>query len=89
MQIFSRTQREIGMSRYSVSEHATHTVVILRWSVALSTRSGPQFIFYPMGRETVLTPVQWNIGEFPVFTNVSGTESGPLPAQNKAIVGSG
>ncbi|KAJ9299719.1 CAZyme family GH43 [Paecilomyces variotii] len=46
------------------------------WAVALSTRSGPEFLNYPMGRETVLTSVTWDRGEWPVFTNVSGTENG-------------
>ncbi|KAF9041681.1 glycoside hydrolase family 43 protein [Panaeolus papilionaceus] len=60
------------------------------WGVALSTRSGPDFVYYPMGRETVLTPVTWNNGEFPIFTQVNGMESGwPLPAPNRNIPGNG
>ncbi|KAL5362574.1 glycosyl hydrolase [Aspergillus floccosus] len=46
------------------------------WAAALSTRSGPDFKNYPMGRETVLTPVTWDSGEWPIFQAVSGTESG-------------
>ncbi|TVY84292.1 Non-reducing end alpha-L-arabinofuranosidase BoGH43A [Lachnellula suecica] len=41
------------------------------WAVALSVRQGPDGS-YPMGRETVLTPVTWEEGEWPIFTNVSG-----------------
>lgn len=60
------------------------------WGVALSTRSGPDFVNYPMGRETVLTSVTWADGEFPVWTNVSGQESGwALPPANKDIGGPG
>ncbi|TAQ88821.1 hypothetical protein B7494_g2846 [Chlorociboria aeruginascens] len=41
------------------------------WAVALSVRQGPDGS-YPMGRETSLTPVKWEEGEWPIFTNVSG-----------------
>lgn len=60
---------------------------VSRWSVALSTRSGPEYVYYPMGRETVLTPAQWKAGEFPTFTPVRGVEAGPLPAPNKDVGG--
>ena len=46
------------------------------WAVALSTRSGPDFLNYPMGRETIMTPVTWKEGDWPVFQNVTGIESG-------------
>lgn len=46
------------------------------WAVALSTRSGPEYLNYPMGRETVLTRVTWEKDDWPIFQNVSGTESG-------------
>ena len=46
------------------------------WGVALSTRSGPDYLVYPMGRETVLTAVTWKEGGWPIFTNVSGNFSG-------------
>ncbi|KAM0820018.1 putative Glycosyl hydrolase [Seiridium cardinale] len=60
------------------------------WAVALSTRSGPDYLNYPMGRETVLTPVTWAEGEFPVFTAVSGEMSGwPLPSTASDIHGEG
>ncbi|OAA62684.1 glycoside hydrolase family 43 protein [Niveomyces insectorum RCEF 264] len=55
------------------------------WGVALATRSGPAYVHYPMGRETVLTSVQWGNGNgngsasWPLFTPVRGTMSGPLP----------
>lgn len=60
------------------------------WGPALSTRSGPEFVHYLMGRETILTPVTWDWGEFPVWTNVSGVESGwAMPPSNKDIGGPG
>lgn len=60
------------------------------WGVALSTRSGPGDQYYPMGRETVMTAVTWNEGEFPVWTNISGVVNGwALPPENKDIGGSG
>ncbi len=58
------------------------------WAVALATRSGPAYIHYPMGRETVLTPVAWEAGEgtasnnssgWPHFASVQGHMQGPLP----------
>lgn len=45
------------------------------WGVALSTRSGPDYLYYPMGRETVMTAVSWPEGEYPTWTPVSGEVS--------------
>ncbi|KAI3401507.1 hypothetical protein diail_10941 [Diaporthe ilicicola] len=60
------------------------------WGVALATRSGPGDTYYPMGRETVLTAVTWEEGQFPVWTNISGQESGwAMPPVNKEIAGTG
>ncbi|RDW59426.1 hypothetical protein BP6252_12513 [Coleophoma cylindrospora] len=60
------------------------------WGSALATRSGPAFENYPMGRETVLFPVTWNEGEWPVLQPVRGQMSGwSLPPQTRAISGSG
>lgn len=61
------------------------------WGVALSTRSGPEFIIYPMGRETVLYPVAWNKGEWPVLAPVRGVMGSQylLPASGKPIAGNG
>ena len=60
------------------------------WGSALATRSGPAWQNYPMGRETVLFPVTWKTGEWPVLQPVRGKMSGwPLPPQTKAIPGSG
>lgn len=39
------------------------------WGVALATRSGPEYITYPMGRETVLTNVTWENGSWPTFND--------------------
>ncbi|OCL02904.1 glycoside hydrolase family 43 protein [Glonium stellatum] len=60
------------------------------WGVALSTRSGPDYLTYPMGRETVLAPVTWETGKWPIWSNVSGQMSGwPLPPTDTGIGGSG
>ena len=50
------------------------------WGVALSTRSGPEYEVFPMGRETVMSPVTWENGSWPVWSNIRGVMSGwPLP----------
>lgn len=60
------------------------------WGVALATRSGPEYEVYPMGRETVLYPVTWDEGEWPVFQPVRGVMSGwELPATDLSPPGSG
>lgn len=60
------------------------------WGVALATRSGPDFVTYPMGRETVLYPVTWNEGEWPVLSPVRGRMEGwPLPPAEVSIAESG
>ncbi|KAH9890189.1 glycosyl hydrolase [Xylariomycetidae sp. FL2044] len=60
------------------------------WGVALSTRSGPAYLNYPMGRETIMVPVTWAEGEFPVWSPVNGEMSGwPMPDANLEIDGSG
>ncbi|KAI0152671.1 glycoside hydrolase family 43 protein [Xylariaceae sp. FL1272] len=54
------------------------------WGVALSTRSGPEYLHYPMGRETVIVPVTWESGEFPIWEPVRGKMSGwPLLGQDQ------
>jgi beta-xylosidase len=45
------------------------------WAVALSVRQGPDGS-YPMGRETVLTPVTWAPNDWPVFEKVTGQMEG-------------
>ncbi|KAG8165853.1 hypothetical protein KVR01_004405 [Diaporthe batatas] len=68
------------------------------WAVALAVRAGgtygekpgPYFGNLPMGRETVLAPVTWEEGEFPVFTPVTGDMSGwPLPPEAHLEEGEG
>ncbi|KAI3317765.1 glycoside hydrolase family 43 protein [Xylariaceae sp. AK1471] len=60
------------------------------WGVALSTRAGPEYINYPMGRETVMVPVTWKKGEFPIWSPVRGEMSGwGMPKSNKDIAGPG
>ncbi|KAF9258368.1 xylosidase : arabinofuranosidase [Marasmius fiardii PR-910] len=60
------------------------------WGVALSTRSGPEWKNYPMGRETILTPVSWATNDWPVMDRVKGKQRGwPLPPPNKNVPGKG
>ena len=46
-------------------------------------------MYYPMGRETILTPSQWKEGEFPTFRPVRVAEEGPLPPARMDIPGTG
>ncbi|KAI1424650.1 glycosyl hydrolase [Xylaria sp. FL1777] len=60
------------------------------WGVALSTRSGPEYLNFPMGRETVMVPVTWEKDKFPIWTPVKGEMSGwAMPKANKEIPGAG
>jgi beta-xylosidase len=60
------------------------------WGTALATRWGNNGLYYPMGRETVLFPVTWNTGEWPIMQPVMGKMSGwELPAQSRDIPGDG
>ncbi|KAI0048585.1 glycoside hydrolase family 43 protein [Auriscalpium vulgare] len=59
------------------------------WAVALSTRNGTAN--FPMGRETILTPVVWS-GDWPVFNgavpgHIYPQMSGPLPVPKSAVAG--
>ncbi|KAL6410115.1 glycoside hydrolase family 43 protein [Ilyonectria robusta] len=76
------------------------------WGVALSTRSGPTWdkfpditndsvlyrpnSTYPMGRETVLFPVTWRQGEWPIMEPVRGLMTGwPIFPSAKKLPGDG
>jgi beta-xylosidase len=60
------------------------------WGTSLATRSGPAYASYPMGRETVLFPVTWNDGDWPVLQPVRGEMSGwPLPKPSRDLPGDG
>ncbi|KAF2657932.1 glycoside hydrolase family 43 protein [Lophiostoma macrostomum CBS 122681] len=61
------------------------------WGVALSTRSGPEYVTYPMGRETVLTNVTWPNGSWPIFNDpIEGTMQGwTLPQASGVLPGNG
>ncbi|KAI0061878.1 arabinofuranosidase [Artomyces pyxidatus] len=57
------------------------------WAVALATRNGTYN--FPMGRETVLVPVDWS-GDWPIFNGAQPGHayvemSGPLPADESAV----
>ncbi|KZO97805.1 glycoside hydrolase family 43 protein [Calocera viscosa TUFC12733] len=59
------------------------------WAVALSTRNGTKN--FPMGRETVMVPVDWS-GDWPVFNGATPGHAyiqmqGPLPAVESAVEG--
>ncbi|KAH8896062.1 xylosidase : arabinofuranosidase [Thozetella sp. PMI_491] len=59
------------------------------WGVALATRSGPAWETYPMGRETVLFPVDWEEDEWPYLQPVGGSMTGPLPVSIPGAAGAG
>ncbi|ETS75452.1 hypothetical protein PFICI_12396 [Pestalotiopsis fici W106-1] len=60
------------------------------WGVALSTRCGPAYEIYPMGRETVLYPVTWAEGEWPILDRIQGIMNGwPLPGSTRNVPGDG
>ena len=61
------------------------------WCVALSTRGGPDFEIYPMGRETVLTNATWAEGEWPLIQHpIRGIMDGwPLTEPNQYLPGHG
>ncbi|KAI1087305.1 glycoside hydrolase family 43 protein [Rostrohypoxylon terebratum] len=60
------------------------------WGVALSTRSGPGYLNYPMGRETVMVPVEWEDGQFPVWSPLNGEMSGwEFPKGDVEVKGTG
>ncbi|RAH69225.1 uncharacterized protein BO66DRAFT_453195 [Aspergillus aculeatinus CBS 121060] len=63
------------------------------WGVALATRGGPRLYnasVYPMGRETVLFPVRWEEGGWPVaLGRVAGRMEGPLPSVSCGGLGLG
>ncbi|OTA91884.1 glycoside hydrolase family 43 protein [Hypoxylon sp. CO27-5] len=60
------------------------------WGVALSTRSGPEYLYYPMGRETVMVPIAWANGEFPVWSPLNGEMNGwACPPRDVEVNGPG
>ncbi|KAI6790121.1 glycoside hydrolase family 43 protein [Hortaea werneckii] len=60
------------------------------WGVALSTRTGPEYEVFPMGRESVLAPVTWHEGEWPIWSNITGKmEAWPLPPSEPIHQGEG
>lgn len=60
------------------------------WGMCLSTRSGPDYSVYPMGREAVLFPVTWDEGEWPILQPVRGRMSGwALPPTDRNVSGDG
>lgn len=59
------------------------------WGTALATRSGPQWLNYPMGRETVLFPVTWENNDWPIMEPVRGRMSGWSLPQKTVLPGVG
>ncbi|KAI0138903.1 glycoside hydrolase family 43 protein [Hypoxylon sp. NC0597] len=67
-----------------------HDAVGNWWGVALSTRSGPEYSYYPMGRETVMVPITWANGKFPVWSPLSGVMNGwQFPLKDVEVDGPG
>lgn len=60
------------------------------WGLALATRCGPEYKYYPMGRESVLFAARWDEGEWPVLQPVSGNNTAwPFPPLNPDVPGDG
>ncbi|KFA75584.1 hypothetical protein S40288_04483 [Stachybotrys chartarum IBT 40288] len=60
------------------------------WCFALSTRSGPGYLHYPMGRETVLAAASWEEGQWPAVDPVRGDMTGwPVRPRSGHIPGQG
>ena len=56
----------------------------------MAVRSGPEYQYFPMVRETVMTAVSWPKGEWPVFTPISGEPSvWAAPGENLDVDGLG
>ena len=88
MQTCFKMQREIGRQRPPI--YANHKLKFCRWGVALSTRSGPEYVTYPMGRETVLSNITLEAGQWPKWNQISGEMSGwELPGVEVNVPGNG
>ncbi|KAL2114482.1 hypothetical protein VUR80DRAFT_5967 [Thermomyces stellatus] len=60
------------------------------WCVALSVRGGNEYLHFPMGRETVLSPATWEEGEWPLVDPIRGTMEGwPMAERNTDVDGIG
>lgn len=58
--------------------------------MALSVRGGPEYLHFPMGRETVMAPATWEEGEWPFIDPVRGTMGGwPMAERNTDVDGIG
>jgi hypothetical protein len=56
--------------------------------MALATRSGPEWVEYPMGREADLTPITWDEGDWPILSPSSGVVTGwPLSPSTRLVPG--
>ena len=61
-----------------------------RWCVALSVRGGGEYLHFPMGRETVMSPATWEEGEWPFVDPIRGIAEGwPLVERNTDVEGIG
>lgn len=60
------------------------------WGMCLSTRSGPDWTIYPMGREAVLFPATWDKDEWPILQRIEGRMDGwHLPPRSRDVAGTG
>lgn len=59
------------------------------WGVALGVRSGPEWLNFPMGRETVLYNVTWKEGSWPILQHpIRSTMLGwSLPTASTSLPG--
>jgi beta-xylosidase len=53
------------------------------FAVACAVRSGPEWANFPMGRETVLSPLVWETGQWPRLSSIRGImDSSTLPPRS-------
>ncbi|KAK7456902.1 beta-xylosidase [Colletotrichum acutatum] len=64
--------------------------IYFKMPLGIATRSGPEWLNFPMGRETVMTSATWNQGEWPYLTPIEGKMSGwKMPPENLDLEGHG
>lgn len=58
--------------------------------MALSVRGGDEYLNFPMGRETVMSPATWEESEWPIVNPIRGTMEGwPMAERNTDVEGLG
>lgn len=59
------------------------------WAACLARRSGPEYKYFPMSRETVLAPCSWTAEGWLICDPVLGNMTGPLPQSDRSVPGDG